>query len=156
MPTTHRTITRRTIDIVLEETESWNAVHNEVNACKDFQELLAITNSAFDAISRWDAVWHELVNNEVIPYDEAEEAEILSYYTLLFGPSAFILDWIVRFEMVGYQLVGAAQYRRNREEVLNLAIADAEFFGDRLHALEEEAIAENRRGEAVDFETVRD
>ena len=148
--------TAGTVRNYVSEADGWKADHDEASACLDFEELLALGNSAFEAINRWDAIWHRKVNEGATPYDREGEAQILALYALWLAPSSRLIEQIDRFEAAGYGLIGAPAFRLHVEDARGLATPDDEFFGEGLLRHQDEALAAHRRGETVEFEEMGD
>jgi hypothetical protein len=149
--------TTGTVRNYVSEANGWEAaVHGEAAVCVEFEELLALGNSAFEAIGRWDAIWHQKVNGGAIPFDAAAESQILGLYALWLTPSPSLLREVDRFERAGYPLVGAEPFRRHCEDATGLTTPDDEFFGEELIPHQDEALAAHRRGETVEFENMGD
>jgi hypothetical protein len=114
-------------------------------ACVDFEELLALGNSVFEAVSHLDAIWHRKVNEGTILFDAAAEGKILELYVLWLTPSVGLLGELERFERDGFTLGGAEGFRRHCEDARGLSTPDDEFFGEELIPLQDEALAAHRR-----------
>jgi hypothetical protein len=138
------------------ETERWKIDHDEANACVEFEELLALGNSAFDAISRWDTIWHQQVNEGKHRFDAAYERDILNLYADWLAPSEYMLEVIARHEQKGYVVVGADVFRRYCEDASGLATDDVDFFGEELLPHQDKALDDNRRGMILKFEEMGD
>lgn len=136
--------------------ESWKALHDEASTCIDFEELLALGNSAFELIDRWDVIWHQKVHAGSIPYDAEHEQEILNLYKLWMAPSEYVLQEIGRFERNGYELVGAKEFRKRCEDGRGLMSSDDDFFGEELRSLQDQALTAHRDGETEAFEELGD
>ncbi len=151
MAVTDRRISR-TVEGYLAEAENWKATHDVADDCLDFEELLALGNSIFDMIDRWDTVWHRKVHSMAIPFDAEAEGRIVALYRLWLGPADLMLAAIARFEAEGCEVAGAGAFRDRCGEARGLLIPDGEFFGPELIPHQEQALAEHRGGETSDFE----
>jgi hypothetical protein len=144
--------TDKAVGAYVAETEVWKALHAGTSAGVDFEELVALGNAVFDAISRWDAVWHQKVFQQVIPYDTVEEQRLDSLYAMWLVPSPFMLEEIGRFERDGSEVIGAADFRRHCVDARGALTPDDDRFGPELVPRQEEAIAAHLRGETEEFD----
>jgi hypothetical protein len=148
--------TGRAVGVYVEEVESWKSRPAGADACLDFEELVSLGNNTFDAIDRWDAVWHRKVHSGAVPFDRSESQAILAFYRLWLSPSAYVLGEIERFEGLGYDVLGAETFREHCEDVRGLLTEDGEFFGEGLVPLQDAALAADRRGETEGFSEMGD
>ena len=156
MEPTRRGATDRAIDAYQDEAEAWKRAHVEAGTCLDLDEVVALGNSAFEAVARWDAIWHQKVNGGAIAHDVGEEQRIDALYRHWLAASGVLLDAIGRFEGGGYEVAGSDRFRRNCEDVRGLLTPDHEFFGEELLPHQEAARAAHHRGETEAFEEMGD
>jgi hypothetical protein len=140
----------------LAEAETWRDLHDEPMACLEFEELLTLGISAFDAIDRWDSIWHQKVNSGSVRFDPDYERQILDLYELWHFPSTFMLEEVARFEAAGYDVTGADQFRAYCGDVEGMLTPVEEFFGQELSAPEAEASLAHKNGETDAFEELGD
>ncbi len=139
-------LTRRMISAYA-EIEPWKVDHNRALACYDVGNDISCGLVLFQMLSEEDANWHTHVLESKIPYDEAQEAELLENYRSWLDASNRLLSKIGVLEGWGYEVRGAKEFREKCQEALGVLTEDAVFFADEvLVNLREEAINEHRAG----------
>jgi hypothetical protein len=156
MATVKQRFTDKAIRTFVTEAESWKLLREEEASCLDFEELLSLGHSAFEAIGHWDAIWHQKVNDLIIPYDADDEQHIFLLYQLWLAPSVLLLEEITRLEKSGYKVTGADTFRLHCDEVRDMMVPDQDFFGAELVEHQDEALAAHRRGETTEFTEMGD
>jgi hypothetical protein len=147
--------TRTAIAVYVSQTEQWKG-GDEANSSLDFEELVALGNSIFDAISRWDTVLHTTVNRGVATYDQTDAANITKLYGYWHSVSSRVLEGIVSFERRGLAVLGAELFRRNCEDAEGILEDCENVVGEDLREHERAAMDDHRNGRTKEFTELGD
>lgn len=139
-------LTRRMISAYA-EIEPWKEDHDRALACYAVEDTLSWGLLLFQGLSEEDANWHTHVLESKIPYDEAQEAELIENYRNWLEASNRLLPTIGQLEEWGFEVRGAHEFRKKCREAHGVLTEDVVFFADEaLVNLRDEAINEHRAG----------
>jgi hypothetical protein len=136
---------KRQIDII---DDQWKANHIEAMSCWAFEDLLRLCIETFERIGRQDEGWRKSVFSGEHPYSAEDEKASLDLYVDWKSVCENFLAPLSRFEMGGYVIECANQFRACLREAEGILTPDAEFFNSNaLTRLRDEAIDDSRHGE---------
>jgi hypothetical protein len=127
--------------------EPWKEDHDRALFCYAVEDTISWGLLLFQGLSEEDANWHTQVLESKIPYDEAQEAELIENYRNWLEASNRLLPTIGQLEEWGFEVREAHEFRKKCQEARGVLTEDVVFFVDEaLVNLRDEAIDEHRRG----------
>ena len=106
----------RRIELFRDEVAHWQDAHAEAMACLELQDALTFGLWLHQQINSAEAQWYAAVDAGRIPFSEAEETAIAKLYSLWLIPCQPLLVKLARFELAGFQVDRAAEFRDTVEQ----------------------------------------
>lgn len=134
--------------IVAAEKESWKRDHESAVGCLEFEQIVREANRLYrDMGETFDRVYDQALE---LPEGEAK-ARIdrwLSMFQRVERSFSGLISRLPAYEANGYQVSGAEELRRNRNELARNLLSHEEFFsGEGFRRFTQEAVESHARGE---------
>jgi hypothetical protein len=142
---------RLSVEAYEAERDAWKVDHDLAMECLDMEELATQGIGLFDKLMRLDTRHHResLLGN--IRFDAALDAELRDILRQWANVTKSIIDEIARFEAMGFRFDRANDLRRMHSEAISMLTPDAEFFGEELADLHDEAVEQFLHGEVEEM-----
>lgn len=114
-------LVERQLTAYREEVESWKADHEDAMACCELEDALSVGIALYHVISKADERWRLRLIDGRETYSKDADDRIAQAYSWWLKPCDRVEAQIKYFQLNGYEVVGAAEFRALHAEALAAA-----------------------------------